>query len=491
MPRLVVAAIVVSALAACIWFMRSDDSASNAEGEALPAVGSESPSVSGKTATGGGEAETPLATNRFVEPQDPPIETEPTSAPEPGSIRLRVVDGGTREDLEDVWFRAVSDTRVLQARVSSPCTLDVPGGKLALLFRKAGYERERLDVEVDSDARTQDVGTVALARGRAVIDGRLELGVAEEAVAVVQLFGDGRGPFGLPRCERSGHEVAKTVCRWCGWGAAFSQTAPERDAFRFERLSSGSYLLVARDGAGTVLATKRVALQRGETRPVVIRVAFRDVTVRVEDASGQPFDGLWHEDGLWYSSKVRIFFWMDGICSAAAEVDPADAGYVVNQDEGAKESERPRKKATAVDVDLGLAAASREREHKEQAARQTAGRGLGPTERPRKDGEDLWPRLPSPTPRLKTRPLGAVRISPGTYEVRRVPVAATRSLASCGPMFTMSEKIDLTAPGGRPLLLVMRKKCGADTRALRMMARSSGKRISCTACHALPTDIFQ
>ena len=410
-------------------------------------------------------------------------------APEPRRIHLRVVDARTGRDLDAFRFRAVSEKRVVQATVSSPLELTLPGENLSLLIRKPGYERTRRDVVLTSGDETEDLGTIVMNRGTAAIDGRLELAAADTEVSTVQLYGDGRSPFGPPTCESDGHDLDEPKpCRRCGWRAAYSEIVPEQDSFRFSLLTSGSYLLVARDAAGAVLATKRVTLEPDENKVVVMRIEFRDITVRIEDAEHTAFDGVWNEHGLLFSARTRIFFWSDGICSAAAEIAPADAALVVNQ--VPDDSPPPAPKATAIKVDIGLESATKERERKQQTLARSKS-SIEPVQRLRKKGEDLWPRLPSPTPHLKTRPLTARRVAPGTYEVLQVPVATSRTLASCGPIFSMSESVILKAGSATPILLVMRRQCGASTSSMWKMARESTKRISCTACHALPADVFQ
>lgn len=497
MTRPIVAVVILIAAGVCTWLISRED------GEPSPAATptnlTAGTTPNGRAAPSGhGDTVSPVSTDRYEElegkPTAQPRDAKPVVVPDPGLIRLRVLDGRTGRDLEDVQLRAVTATRVLHAIVTSPFEMKVPGGEVSLLLSKDGYERQRLDATVTASDAAQDLGSVTLVRTHAVIDGRLELLARDTEVAAVELHGAGRNPMGPLACESDGHDLGKyPVCTRCGWGPTFSRARPEHDAFRFEQLAGGNYLLVARDPKGAVLATRRVAMKAQETKTVVIRVAFQDVTVTVDDAEGQPFDGLWNESGLWYSSKVRIFFWTDEICSSAAEIAPADAGYVVNEDATASSKPKTpeRNKATSIDVDLGEEAAAKQRQREAAATAIRPSVSREPVERARKSGEDLWPRLPSPTPTLKTNPLEARRILPGTYEIRRVPVAAHRALASCGPIFTLPTSVDLNASGGRPIALVMQRKCGTRTRMLQAMARQSGGRISCTSCHALPANIFQ
>lgn len=492
------AAIAVGIITAviCFWVLREQDETLEPD-----------PDVAGAARETGGERETrrrrgvedagelPAPGHDAGEEPDEPVGTpEPGDAatpPEPpGLVRLRVVDR-TGRDLEAVRVRAVSARRVVEGRKSSPLELRLPGGPLALVLHKAGYEREKLDIVVSRGDEPTDLGTVVLERGDAAIDGRLELGATGAAVAEVHLHGAGRSPLGPAVCEREGHDApGDGSCRRCGWSRSHSQVIPSGDSFRFERLAGGPYLLVARDAEGLVLATQRVVLEPHEVRTVVMRIEFRDVFVRIEDRDGQPFDGLWNEDGLWYSSKIRIMFWSDGVCSAAAEVSPADAGYAVNRDP-VDETPKPRARATHLDVDLGLEQAAKERERMARDAARGRREPPEPLARPRRTGEGLWPKLPSPTPHLKTRPLPAARTGAGLYSIRRVPVRATRTLASCGPIFTHTKGIDLVKGSSDPIVLVMHRRCGADTRILHAMAAGPRPRVKCTACHALPADVFE
>ncbi|MAG57477.1 MAG: hypothetical protein CMJ83_14390 [Planctomycetes bacterium] len=489
MVKVAIGVAALGALLLAAWLLGQNDASRDVDRTSTAPVtdGAETAAVGSEPVSG------PLQSRRFTEPaNDPPVPAGPEVSP--GELHFRIVDGSTGRDLEDVALRAVSTTRVFQARVTSPVETTVPGGRVSLLLRKPGYERARRDVTVSPDDGPQDLDTIAMSRGDGGIEGHIEHAESDVAcrVASLELHGAGRSPIGPGRCENEGHDLRSDQrCSRCGWGPTRTRTLPEHETFRFERLAGGPYLVVARSASGAVLTTQRVELKPHERKTVVIRVAFRDLTVRIEDSKRQPFDGVWHENGLWFSSRVRIFFWTDGLCSAAAEIVPADQGYVVNQDVDDPTGKRERPpRPTGVEVDLGLEAAAKERERKRAASARSSA-AAPPVERPRRDGEDLWPRLPSPTPSLKTNPLSARRIAPGTYEVKRVPISAHRALAACGPMFTMSENVDLEDSSTDVLVLRLHKKCGADFRLLSATARGPRKRVSCTACHALPANIFQ
>lgn len=465
--------VVASVLA--LWFLLRD------EGElaSVPSPGAvggasveEGTVIDGERLEGGRET----VTDRFVAPErfdeEAASETDPTEETVEivdGVVRGRIIDAVTGEDLSAVRLRAIDGERVDEITVDSPFRWSLPAGTRSLVAIRAGYERTRLEI-IFPEAKTAELEPIAMDRGRGAIDGRLVIPAATLKVARVELHAHAAQP---------------------------KAAVPSQDSFRFDALTSGVYLVVVRDGRDGILATRRVALDPGATEFVTIRVELVDLTIHVEDAEGRPFDGLWQEKGAWFSSRLRLFFWADELCSAVAIIPAADRGIAVNRDPAAEAdatSQAVRPSPFRVNLGSGgeseAAAEERDRKELEERERRAARRRARPVARARQKGEDVWPAHPSPAPDLVTRPLNATRIAPGTYSVRGVPVDVRRTLAACGPSMSEHVPLDLTRASSGPIVLRIKRKCGASMMTLMRLA-DENTAVRCTSCHGLPTSTFR
>lgn len=277
------------------------------------------------------------------------------------------------------------------------------------------------------------------------------------------------------------------------------------ELFHFDGLAAGVYSLLVFDGEERILFNERVALATGEAARVDLRMEFIDVEFAITGPAGEPFVGVWEEDGQEYEGPVEFYFRSDGVACASARTAARSAfGFTKNPDGTVTRmpvTDRvllrdpeviAREKAARDVVAAALANSARDmqlavgNEEMLQMLRSldapTPALEVSepppvrvPDDHPREEGEEPGFAPWSESPQVETRPLRAKRVAPGLYRVEKVPMQADGVLVTSGPYF-VSTAIDLRRRGGVPVEIAFTSRCNA-TSELFVGARS------CFDCH--------
>ena len=377
---------------------------------------------------------------------------------DPGTLLARVVDADSGADLERVQLRLQSEARFVDRELSSPIELRLTDGDYLGVVRRAGFDPHELTPFSISSGRPTDLGTVALTRGRAVIEGRLVSSARPTDDYDIELYGDGRGP--CPSCPAEEEEEPQP-CPTCGFARELTVREITGDPrFRFDRLAAGEYRVAvrARDDR-TVARFVEVELSAGEVRWIDLEVAGEGVLdIALVDSAGDPFDGYWVEKGRTLEAPVRFYFGSGTVHVAEAEIQSVLAGLAT-----APEDEPAATSATDDDPDeLERHDVRRRVEH------------------------SLWPPLFART--FEVANLPATRVESGLYRVRGLPPEADQVIASCGPFFSEILRLPDDRVDGDRVEVRLYDRCGALSSMLASLGQVPDQPlISCAACHQTPS----
>lgn len=376
-----------------------------------------------------------------------------------GSLVLTLLDSANGRPVESGRVRVLGESSFVdQAFLQSPLQLELPEGEHELLVQALGFEPLLLQgVQVVAQEVTP-LGAHVLERGTASIEGAVLFGDERLAAGRIELHGAGRQA--CPDCDQTDGLI---VCMSCGFAIDRSEQALAADRdFAFDGLCAGEYLLVAYDLNDTVVAHRKLELARGEPVRVDLALAFFDLPIRLTDANGAPFRGVWVEEGQPYSNPVRLLCSDHGVLTGRATWNPPgrfeqNGVTYFRENESDPNAHILRMQLLGVDDSRGE-------------------RRIPPVENAREIL--LSPKLPSPLPKLRTSLLTVKEQQPDVFVLLRVPTQTRRLDVSCGP-FMESMQFDLSDWDGKPIEVQMRQRCGAGT----MMLEQA---VSCSDCHRMP-----
>lgn len=256
-------------------------------------------------------------------------EEAPAAPVRPGKLTLSAVDAATGAPLNAGSLRLGSAKRFATADLAEHVELWLTPGVWDGSIACAGYEPGALQNVAIKSGEVTDAGQVVLSAGAGQIEGRVR---AATGPVSVELAGVGRHPClrcaigeaeadeEPPACDPFARE---TPCPACGFAASRSiLLVRPGESFSFRNLASGLYVARALDENGRALTREyQVAVRpRGSTWLELEGDSARDVECKLVFESGQPFEGVWQEDGEDRASAVELRFLRGGTEVAKATV---------------------------------------------------------------------------------------------------------------------------------------------------------------------------
>ena len=296
-----------------------------------------------------------------------------------------------------------------------------------------------------------DLGVVRLSPGSGVVRGRV-LPPRRLAGASLSLSLSGSGRSEGACCAPEGAEGpadAAVHCGTCGLGEASSvlELLPPYE-FIFDRLTSGPQRLVLSAGGEGVLATRELALERGEERSIELDVSLGAIEVLLVDATGRPFEGGWVEDSVLYAAPITFQAWASDLVVAVAQAEPPPFGAGVTVG------------GVLTQVVSGDLPAN--------TAKSTMGAR----------GAALWPKaLPRPRD-LELPPRRVTATGQGRFRIEDVPGEVTAIQIACGPFVTEIQTLPDPADHPGPLRILIDHRCGLPSAQL-----TSAENLTCVSCH--------
>ncbi len=455
--------------------------------------------LAGVVASVGARAEAPP-------PATPSEVAAGTPASDTGTVRFRIVDAVTGADLQAVQLRGATDERFLASTVDSPVELTLTPGEWSFAVECPPFEGQHLAAFIVTAGGHTELPRVPLERGWGTISGTIDVpaAVASAGLFRVELHGRGRSP-----CSGDCQLVEDAACPICGFHPETSRfTVPAGEPFSFDRLAGGVYRAIVFDGKQRVLFNERVELDPGGSQRLDLHLDFLDIPFRVTDASGQPFEGTWMEDGTLYEGPIEFYFRSEGVACASARTPAAGSLELRVQADGSREfierkdrtllrdpraihAEKLFRHAVGRQVTAHQAAIDVTfppqliEEMLRSLERARSGEGLDPEavsvpparpqDEPRQPDHDIAFPPSVPDPEITTEPLSARRIGPGRYLVKAVPVQTDGVFVACGP-FYVSVELDLARSAGAPVDLQFDARCAVPSDAF------VGSK-SCFECH--------
>ncbi len=375
-----------------------------------------------------------------------------------GILRLHVVSAATGEVIEGATLRALSSDRFAATELR-PLTAELclSAGSFDVLVEARGYESQLFRaVEITADA-THVLGTVALRRGNATLNGRvLRVGEAAARRGWIELRGEGRGP--CPRCGSVSTDEAATiddalgctepsphpVSPCCGWFWDRSLVeVDEEGSFRFERLAAGWYFVRPLDEQARLQPTVAVHLESGQPLSLDLELAPAvALHLRLFDEDGAPFTGRWSVDSQDEPPPVQFDLTfehtsvtLDGGTDAAAVRarfgPPPREGL---GELGPPESEDEPGVVTRAEVSVGSALLSQLRFPPENVL-----------DRARVDSDTLLVPQP-PTPGFAGCEFTLARLAPNHFVLTRLPAGRCRFVVRCVDFASEPFEVDLADP---------------------------------------------
>lgn len=376
-----------------------------------------------------GKVQEPASTQPSIEEQELAIRIG-TSA----RVRFAAHDQATGEPLHGIALRDGLTGPWHSQAAESPASAWVRPGKHRFALFRAQYDPVSLDPVTLDVLDDVDLGDHALVRGSGMIDvwvHAVQVAIQEELS--IDLVGAGRNPCGLcsPDEERCSH---------CGYAAKETRrNAKPSVRTTFEGLAGGDYHLTVYDGE-RLLASEPVVLAPREVRGVEIDLDLVDLTFRVLDAEGQPFNGVWEEEGELFAGPIVFTFLSEEACSGFTSWVP---------DAQVRRSPLALTEGVEETTDVGK-----------------------------------WPAvIATPSP-LRAKPLPLERRHPDLFQIRDVPATSRQLLASCGRYFTVVD-LELDQADGSPIEVRFDAHCAVPSKGL------EGQNVTCASCHGLPAGVFQ
>lgn len=387
------------------------------------------------------------------------VSPDPADLSGRGSLVLSLLDSANGRLVESGRVRVLGEGFFLdQAFLQNPLQLELPAGEHELLIQALGFEPLQLEgVQVVAREITP-LGAHVLQRGTASLQGGVWMGDERLAAGRVELHGAGRQA--CPDCDQGDGLVS---CGSCGFALDRSSQplAADRD-FLFEGLCAGDYLLVAYDAQDTVVGHQRVEIPRGKEVRADLHLRFLDLPIRIVDADGAPFRGVWFENGQPYSNPIRFLTSDRGVLTGRASWTPPGRF----EQDGVTYLRETKSDPNAHILRMQLLGVRGEGSETLVEANEAVREVL------------LSPKLPSPLPKLHTELLSVDAVEPDGYRLLRVPLQSTRLDVSCGP-FMETATVDLTDFDGEPILIQMQRRCG-------MPALQLEQAVTCSDCHRMP-----
>lgn len=384
--------------------------------------------------------------------------------PPSGALALRVVDGVTGALLPKATVGALSVTRFATTDFApAEGELRLTAGDWDLCVRASGYEPLLLSQQAIAVDGCLDLGTLALSRGTATLEGRIvRHGSTADRRAWVELRGDGRSA--CPRCGDGtadlladetlvvgAQSLPKSPC--CGF--FWDRSLVEVDAagrFRFDRLAAGWYFVRPLDESARLQPTVAIELASGVQQSLELHLAPpQSLDLLLLDGDGAPFVGVWAPDSESLPPPIHFDLVFEHI---AITLDGGTDGDAVRRRHGPPPLEGQGELLPPEWEGDGL-------RYKDSLAIATGMPQLdlhallaGVADRARTDADALLPR--PETPGLACCEFAMTRPAPNRFRLLRLPAARVSLQVRCEGYASERFEVDLALPDRAPVEVVLR-----------------------------------
>ncbi|MBL8843311.1 MAG: sigma-70 family RNA polymerase sigma factor [Planctomycetes bacterium] len=386
------------------------------------------------------------------------------SVPPSGTLALRAVDGATGALLPKATLRALAEARFATSDFApAEGELRLTAGDWDLALHAPGYEPLLLAQQsIAADGRL-DLGTLALSRGTATLEGRLvRHGNAANRRAFVELRGDGRSA--CPRCGDATVEpvqdetlalgaqpLPKSPC--CGWFWDRSLVEVGADGrFRFDRLAAGWYFVRPLDESARLQPTVAIELASGAHQSLELHLAPpQSLDLLLLDGDGAPFVGVWAPDSESLPPPIHFDLLFEHI---AFTLDGGTDGDAVRRRhgppplEGQCERLPPEWEGDGIRYGDSVAIATGMPQFDLHALL------AGVADRARSDADALLPR--PETPALACCEFAITRPAPNHFRLLQLPAARLSLQVRCQGFTSDRFEVDLALPDRAPVEVVLR-----------------------------------